>query len=188
MSQSRSETVGTNNHQNQTAVAVAQSNPFVFSHDTKDTQPPTLGAVVKSGRRMAGLTLLVGKTRNGAPIQQMIGTALPWDGVSEEQAYYLNVEPGLPVGTYQLTIADVPDGACWSITAYAKNGSAEQNNSSMYNVNSHTASSNGDGSITVHFGAGADDCPNCLPITDGWNFVVRLYKTHPEASTEVGAS
>ena len=188
MNQARSETGETSDHQDQTAVAVAPSNPFTISHDIEGTQPPTFDAVLKSSRRMAGLTLLVGKMGNGAPIQQMIGTALPWDGVSEEQAYYLNVEPGLPVGTYQLTIADVPDGACWSITAYAKNGSAEQNDSSMYNVNSHTASSNGDGSITVHFGAGADDSPNYLPITDGWNFVVRLYKAHPEASTEVESS
>jgi len=185
MSEAWSETVGTNDHQDQTAVAVAPPNPFTISHDIEGTQPPAFDAVLKSSRRVAGLTLLVGKKGNGEQIQRMIGTALPWDGVSEEQAYYLNVDPGLPVGTYQLTIADVPDGACWSITAYATNGSADQNDSSMYNVNSHTASSNGDGSITVHFGAGADDCPNCLPITDGWNFVVRLYKTHPEASTKV---
>lgn len=181
MSRSPSKTVGTNDHQDQTAVAVVPSNPFTISHDSEGTQPPAFDAVLKSSRRVAGLTLLVGKEGNGAPVQRMVGTALPWDGVSEDQAYYLNVEPGLPVGTYQFTIADVPDGACWSITAYAKNGSGEQNHSSMYNVNSHTASSNGDGSITVHFGTGDDDSPNYLPITDGWNFVVRLYKAHAEA-------
>ena len=178
MGKTPSDTVGTDDRQDQTVVAVASSNPFVISHDREETQRPTLDAVVKSGRRVAGLTLLVGKKENGVPIKELVGTPLPWDGFSEEQAYYLNVEPGHPAGEYQLTIADVPDGACWSITAYAKNGSRGQNDLSMYNINSHTASSNSDGSITVHFGGCPDDCPNCVPITDGWNYIVRLYKAH----------
>ena len=186
MSDAPTEIVGTNEHGDRTVVAAASSNPFVFSHDGEESQPPTLDAVVESGRRVAGLTLLTHRDKNGAPIQQLIGTPLPWDGVSEDQAYYLNVEPGHPIGTYQLTIADVPDGACWSITAYSKNGSVESTDSSMYNINSHTAESNGDGSITVHFGPSADDRVNCLPITDGWRYVVRLYKAHCKTPTETG--
>lgn len=179
------ETVATNDHQDQTVVAVASSNPFVLPHDKEETQPPTFDAVIKSSRCVRGLiTLIVGEEANGEPIQHLIGTALPWDGMFEEHAYYLNVEPGLPVGKYQLTIADVPDDASWSITAYAKNGSAEQNDSSMYNVNSLTASSNGDGSVTVHFGARGDDCLNCLPITDDWSYIVRLYRAHRTIPTE----
>lgn len=178
-----SETAGTNDHQNGSVVAAVSSNPFVLPDSDEESHPPTLDAVIKSSRRVAGLTLLTSREGNGAPIRRLVGTPLPWDGVSEEQAYYLNVEPGHPVGKYDLTIADVPEGACWSITAYTKNGSAEQNDSSMYNVNSQTASSNGDGSITVHFGTPVDDGPNCLPIADGWNYVVRLYKAHANAPT-----
>ena len=36
-----------------------------------------------------------------------------------------------------------------------------------------------DGSVTVHFG-GDDDRPNLLPIVDGWNYTVRLYRPRPE--------
>ncbi len=182
------EIVGTNGHEDRTVVAAASSNPFVIPHDGEESQPPTLDTVIKSGRRMAGLTLLVGGKENGEPRHQLIGDPLPWDGVSEEQAYYLNVEPGHPVGTYQLTVADVPDGACWSITAYTKNGSVESTDSSMHNINSHTAESNGDGSITVHFGPCADNRVNYLPITDGWSYVVRLYKTHCKTPTETGTA
>ena len=37
-----------------------------------------------------------------------------------------------------------------------------------------------DGSVTVHFGGCGDDRPNCLPIVDGWNYAVRLYRPRPE--------
>lgn len=180
MGESPSEATRANVPDNRTSVAVAPSNPFVLSSDGDEGRQPTLDTAIRSSRRVAGLTLLVGRKGNGEPVRHLIGTALPWDGMSEEQAYYLNVEPGLPVGKYELTIADVPNDASWSITAYSKNGTPESNDLSMYNVNSRTASPNGDGSITVHFGASGDDCPNCLPITDGWNYIVRLYRAHPK--------
>jgi hypothetical protein len=47
-------------------------------------------------------------------------------------------------------------------------------------VNSVTASANDDGSVTVHFGGCADGRPNCLPIMDGWNYTVRLYRPRSE--------
>jgi hypothetical protein len=33
-----------------------------------------------------------------------------------------------------------------------------------------------DGSVTVHFGGCGDGRPNCLPVMDGWNYLVRLYR------------
>ena len=187
MGDAPAEIVGTNDHGDRTVVDAASSNPFVISHDEEESQPETLDAVIKSGRRIAGLTVLAGGKENGESTYRMIGSPLPWDRVSEDQAYYLNVEPGHPVGTYQLTVADVPDGACWSITAYTKNGSVDSTDSTMHNINSHTAESNGDGSISVHFGPAADDrVKNCLPITAGWSYVVRLYKAHCDTPTETG--
>ena len=34
--------------------------------------------------------------------------------------------------------------------------------------------------MTVHFGGCGDDRPNCLPIMEGWNYTVRLYRPRPE--------
>ena len=172
--------------QDQSVVAAVSSNPFVLSDE--ESNPPTLDAVIKSSHRAGVLTLLIGKEGNEEPKRHLIGTALPWGGLFEDQAYYLKVEPGLPVGKYELTIADVPADASWSITAYTKNGSPESNNFNMYNVNSVTATPNGDGSVTVHFGPCGDDCLNCLPITDGWGYVVRLYKTHRTIPTQAVTS
>ena len=84
MKDATTEVVGPNDHRERPVVAAASSNPFVFSHDGEERQPPTLDAVIKSGRRMAGLTLLVGENGNGEPTHQMVGSPLPWDGVSED--------------------------------------------------------------------------------------------------------
>lgn len=35
-------------------------------------------------------------------------------------------------------------------------------------------------SVTVNFGGCGDDRPNCLPIMDGWNYTVRLYRPRAE--------
>ena len=37
-----------------------------------------------------------------------------------------------------------------------------------------------DGSITLQFGDCTAQTPNCLPITAGWNYMVRLYRPRPE--------
>jgi hypothetical protein len=47
-------------------------------------------------------------------------------------------------------------------------------------VNNLTADRNGDGTITVHFGDWDDGTPNALPIGDGWNYLIRLYRPRAE--------
>jgi hypothetical protein len=34
--------------------------------------------------------------------------------------------------------------------------------------------------VTVHLGGCDDGRVNCLPIMDGWNYTVRLYRPQPE--------
>jgi hypothetical protein len=46
-------------------------------------------------------------------------------------------------------------------------------------VNNLTATRDEDGSVTIHFG-GDDDRTNLLPIMDGWNYTVRLYRPRSE--------
>jgi hypothetical protein len=47
-------------------------------------------------------------------------------------------------------------------------------------VNNITATPDDDGSVTVHFGGCDDDRPNCIPIMDGWNYAVRMYRPRAE--------
>jgi hypothetical protein len=77
-------------------------------------------------------------------------------------------------------VRDVPVDGFWSISVYNAAGFFERNHRGAYSVNNITATPTGDGSITVHFGGCGDDRPNCLPITDGWNYIVRLYRPRAE--------
>lgn len=116
-----------------------------------------------------------------APLRHFLGTAFGWGGLPEEEAYYLNVEPDLPVGAYRVVVpAGVPVDAFWSVSLYNAGGFFEKNDLGAYSVNSVTGQPNDDGSMTVHFGACDDGRVNCLPIMEGWNFVVRYYQ--PDAS------
>ena len=42
-------------------------------------------------------------------------------------------------------------------------------------MNNVTARPSPDGSVTIQFG-GDENAPNCLPITPGWNYLVRMYR------------
>ena len=89
--------------------------------------------------------------------------------------------PNLPVGEYELTVADdVPVDGFWSISVYNAEGFFEPNEQGAYSVNNITAARNDDGSVTVRFGGSGD---NSLPVTEGWNYLVRLYRPRPEILT-----
>jgi hypothetical protein len=47
-------------------------------------------------------------------------------------------------------------------------------------INSVTGKKGADGSTTVQFGGCDGKIPNCIPIVEGWNSTVRLYRPRPE--------
>jgi hypothetical protein len=76
---------------------------------------------------------------------------------------------------YTLTLPkDVPVEAFWSVTVYNKDGFFTPNDLNAYSFNSITSKRNGDGTVTIHFG-GDPKADNFLPITKGWNYIVRCY-------------
>ncbi|WP_299354863.1 DUF1214 domain-containing protein [uncultured Shimia sp.] len=114
-------------------------------------------------------------------VRHLIGTAGGWGGLPEDEALYLGIEPGLPVGAYKIEVpAEVPVEAFWSVSAYNAAGFFEPNEAGVYNINSVSGASNEDGSMTVHFGSCEDGRINCMPIVDGWNYTVRLYRPGAE--------
>lgn len=112
------------------------------------------------------------------PVQHLLGTAAGWGGNPPEAALYVGDTPEKNDGktAYTLTVKDVPVDGFWSISVYNKDGFFEKNDQSMYSVNNVTAKRNDDDSVTVQFGGDPSEAPNCIPITPGWNYIVRLYR------------
>jgi hypothetical protein len=116
------------------------------------------------------------------PVRHFIGTAAAWGGNPDEAAVYLNITPTKDDGTtiYRLTVQDVPVDGFWSISVYNAEGYFEPNESGAYSLNNITGKKGTDGSVAVQFGGCDGNVPNCLPITPGWNYMVRLYRPRAE--------
>ena len=116
------------------------------------------------------------------PIHHLIGTASGWGGnPARDAAYAFGAAPQNDGKTiYRMHVGEVPVDAFWSITVYNKEGYFEPNELNAYSINNLTATKSADGSINIQFGGCDGKVPNCLPITDGWNYAVRLYRPRAE--------
>jgi hypothetical protein len=166
--------------QDKIRLAANASNPFEMPDYEPSSFDATRQAVLGLARHVGGLDHAFGTRDEVNPVRHLIGTAAGWGGLPDREARYVSVDPGSVQGDYKLTVGDVPVDGFWSISVYNADGFFERNYRDAYSVNNITAATNGDGSITVHFGGCGDDRANCLPITDGWNYIVRLYRPRPE--------
>jgi hypothetical protein len=116
------------------------------------------------------------------PVRHLLGTAAGWGGNPDKDAVYLNVTPPGNDGktVYRLTVGEVPVDGFWSVTLYNATGYFEANPFDAYSVNNVTAVKGADGTVDIQFGGCDGNVPNCLPIMQGWNYTVRLYRPRPE--------
>lgn len=116
------------------------------------------------------------------PVRFLIASASAWGGNPDQDALYLNFTPSKNDGNtmYQLTVKEVPVDGFWSISVYNAEGYYAKNAYNAYTLNNLTAQKGADGSIDVQFGGCDGKIANCLPITPGWNYMVRLYRSRPE--------
>ena len=130
-----------------------------------------LGTTLSDTRRMFGAD-----EHQVDPVKHLIGSAMLWGGYPEKDALYLPITPARNDGTaaYKLTVGNVPVAGFWSLTVYNSEGYLQPNPDNVYSVNSITAEKGPDGSVTIQFGGCDGKVHNCLPITQGWNYTVRL--------------
>ncbi|HET6940793.1 MAG TPA: DUF1254 domain-containing protein [Sphingomicrobium sp.] len=136
-----------------------------------------LGTTVSDTRRMFGAN-----ERQVDPVKHLIGTAMLWGGNPAKDALYLPITPARNDGStiHKLTVREIPVDGFWSLTVYNNEGYLQPNQYNAYSVNSITAKSSLDGTINIQFGGCDGNTPNCLPITKGWNYTVRMFRPRPE--------
>jgi hypothetical protein len=171
-------------HVLQDAIQISQANSGSFQLPNWDQASQTkvrnalltLAATIPDTKRMFGARDQVD------PVRHLVGTATGWGGNPEKDAMYLTVVPSRNDGTttYRMKVKDVPVDAFWSISVYNAKGYFEKNQHNAYTLNNMTAKKDADGSVTIQFGGCDGKIPNCLPITPGWNYWVRLYRPRPE--------
>lgn len=165
--------------QDQITVKAASAKPYTHPNYDQVSYKATYEALIDLSRGITDLKGMYGKKEEVREVRHLVSAAFAWGGLPEDEACYVNVEPNLPVGAYQITVKDVPVDAFWSISVYNKDGYFEENEYNAYNVNNISGMPNKDGSFTIHFG-GDPKSVNYLPILEGWNYGIRLYQPRKE--------
>lgn len=171
-------------------VAELQDAIRLEAHSARAFEMPDYDTASLDATRSALLSLAAGlrgfdRTFGGKddvdPVRHLIGAAAGWGGLPITEASYVGVAPQQPVGFYDLTLRDVPVDAFWSVSVYNAQGYFEPNAENRYTVNSVTGVRDEDGAITVRFTPqGEATGPNSIPLPEGWNYLVRLYRPRPE--------
>jgi hypothetical protein len=171
-------------HALQDAIKVDQKEAGKFDIPDWDevSQKKVRDALLVLGSTMPDFRKAFGSRQNVDPVRHLVGTAMGWGGNPDKDAIYLNVMPEKNNGVtiHKLKVKDVPVNAFWSVSVYNAKGYYEKNSLNAYTINNITAKTDADGSVAIQFGGCDGKIPNCLPITKGWNYTVRLYRPKPE--------
>lgn len=162
------------------SLAAGDARPWTMPDYDEASLDATRKALLALAAGMTDFRRSFGHPDHVDPVRHLIATAAGWGGLPDDEASYVGVSPGLPVGEYRLVMRDVPVDAFWSVSVYDADGFFEPNDRGVYSVNSVTGRREPDGSVVVHLGGCDDGRPNCIPLPEGWNYLVRLYRPRPE--------
>ena len=169
-----------NRLQDQLKVDAASAVPYTHAEFDADSLDVTRTALLELSQGIPDMMRTFGSRRHVDPVRFLIGAASGWGGLPEDEAFYVVNTTPRPSGRYQMTFRDVPVEAFWSVTVYNRDGFLEPNEFDTYSLNSVTAVSDEDGSVTIDLAPTPGDHGNHLYVMDGWNYTVRLYRPRPE--------
>jgi len=146
------------------------------------SQKAVRDALLALARTLPDTKRAFGTRQDTDPVRHLISSASAWGGNPEKDALYLSANPARNDGTtvHRLTVGEVPVDGFWSVTVYNEDGFFTANPQNAYSLNNITAQRSADGSVGIQFGGCDGSLPNCLPITPGWNYLVRLYRPRQE--------
>jgi hypothetical protein len=171
-------------HRAQDGIAVTGGGPGPF--EAPDWNLEDLGIIRKALNDVATLgfetTYAFGRKDGVRPVDYLVGAAAGWAGLPSKASFYVigSVDANDGSTPHAVTAKDVPVGAFWSITVYNKDGFLESNDLNRNSYNNVTAKKNDDSSVTIHFGGCGDGRINCIPITPGWSYLIRMYEPRKE--------
>jgi hypothetical protein len=108
-----------------------------------------------------------------------LAVAGAWGLFPERDAVYINYSAKTdPAKCYTATYRVPENKAFWSITVYGNDGFMKSDNNI---INDRNVKLNPDGTFTVYYGAKniCGDKPNRVDVTEGWNFLMRVYRPGP---------
>ncbi len=169
-------------HALQDAIEVHQADIGSFDIPNWDpvSQKTVRDALIQLSATLPDSKGMFGTKSDTDPVRRLLGSASAWGGNPEKDAMYLSVFPANNDGAtiYRLSVDQVPVDGFWSVTVYNKDGYFTPNPRNAYSFNSITAQRGTGGKIVIQFGGCDAATANCLPITPGWNYIVRLYRPH----------
>ena len=173
-------------HALQDGIKVEQSSSGSF--DVPQWDKMSQGAARKALAELQALGGTADKRRMGRnkddvdPTAHLLATATGWGLNPREAAIYFTGYPDRNDGStaHQMILHDMPVDGFWSISVYNKDGFFEKNARDAYSLNDVTSRKSEDGSICIRFGGSEEGSPNWLPITEGWNYSLRLYRPRQE--------
>ncbi len=171
-------------HALQDAIKVEQKSPGAFEVRKWDpaSQKKVRDALIVLGTTLTDTSHAFGEKGEVDPIERLISAAMTWGGNPRKDAINLNFSPAKNDGqtSYRLDVADVPVDGFWSISVYNRDGYYQKNEYDAYSLNSITAKREPDGAVAIQFGGCDGKIANCLPITPGWSYTIRLYRPRAE--------
>jgi hypothetical protein len=172
-------------HALQDAIKFSQKRPGTFEIPNWDeaSLKKVQAALLQLGTTVSDTRRMFGANENEVdPVRHLIGSAMLWGGYPEKDALYLPITPDRNDGStiHKLRVGDVPVDGFWSLTVYNSEGYLQPNQYNVYSVNSITAKKSPDGSVAIQLGGCDGKIPNCVPITPGWNYTVRLFRPRAE--------
>jgi len=105
-----------------------------------------------------------------------IAAAAAWGLLPEWDATYMNYSGDHDYRACYTATYKVPENkAFWSITVYGNDGYMKHENNTLNGAN---VQFNDDGTFTAYYGSkeACGDVPNRLDATEGWNFLMRVYR------------
>lgn len=166
----------------QDQISIVSASAKTYTHPQYDpvTMAATTDLLAALAKGISDNSKAAGTKEQVDPIKQLLVSAYGFGTLPETESLLLTVEPNLPSDkAYRLNVKDVPVDGFWSLAMYNKEGYFEQNSYNAYGFSNRNAEKNADGSITLHFG-GDPSSINYIPITEGWNYVVRMYRSRAE--------